>query len=124
MPKLAFPGGALIGDTAYAAPEMVDPKRVDRRADLYALGIILYEMLEGTVPFTADSPFRVLEMHQHTPLPARERLARRVPERAWSVVTRLCAKSPEERFPSAEALLVELNLLLRDFPELEGGDVF
>jgi hypothetical protein len=47
-----------------------------------------------------------------------------VPERAWSVVTRLCAKSPEERFPSAEALLVELNLLLRDFPMLEGGDVF
>jgi hypothetical protein len=114
----------FLGTPLYAAPEMVDPKRVDHRADLYALGIILYEMIEGTVPFTADSPFRVLEMHQHTPLPARERLARRVPERAWSLVTRLCAKSPEERFPSAEALLVELNLLLRDFPMLEGGDVF
>jgi len=51
---------------------MVDPKTVDHRADLYALGIILFEMLEGGVPFTADSPFRVIEMHMRQPLPTRE----------------------------------------------------
>jgi predicted Ser/Thr protein kinase len=114
----------FLGTPLYAAPEMVDPKRVDRRADLYALGIVLYEMIEGTVPFTADSPYRVLEMHQHAPLPPREALARPVPPQAWSVVTRLCEKAPEARYPSAQVLLVELNRLLRDFPELEGGNVF
>jgi hypothetical protein len=114
----------FLGTPLYAAPEMVDPKRVDQRADLYALGIILYEMLEGTVPFTADSPYRVIEMHQHAPLPSREALARQVPPQAWSVVSRLCEKSPEARYPSAQSLLVELNRLLRDFPELEGGNVF
>ncbi len=114
----------FLGTPLYAAPEMVDPKRADHRADLYALGIILFEVLEGTVPFTADSPYRILEMHQHAPLPPREKLTRRMPERVWAVVSRLCEKDPAARFPSAEALLVELNHLLHDFPEAEGSDVF
>ena len=114
----------FLGTPLYAAPEMVDPTRVDHRADLYSLGIILYEMLEGTVPFVADSPYRVLEMHLHAPLPSPERLARRVPEPVWAVVARLCGKSPEDRYPGAEALLVELNRLLHDFSTVEGGDVF
>jgi hypothetical protein len=114
----------FLGTPLYAAPEMVDPKRVDHRADLYALGIILYEMLEGTVPFSADSPYRILEMHQRAPLPTRETLPRRVPARVWSLVERLCEKNPAARYPGAEALLVELNRLLADFPDLDGGDVF
>jgi hypothetical protein len=110
----------FLGTPLYAAPEMVDPKSVDHRVDLYALGIILYEMLEGTVPFTADSPYRVLEMHLHSPLPGRNALARPVPEEVWAVITGLCEKDREKRTPSAERLLVELHRLLRDFSELEG----
>jgi serine/threonine protein kinase len=53
-----------------------------------------------------------------------EALAHLVPERVWAVVQRLCEKDPANRYPSAEALLVELNRLLRSFHELEGGDVF
>ncbi len=64
------------------------------------------------------------EMRAAGPLPMRERLGRRVPERVWSVVTRLCDKSPEALYPSGEALLGELNRLLHDFPEREGDDVF
>lgn len=102
----------FLGTPLYAAPEMVDPKHVDHRIDLYALGIILFEMLQGTVPFYADSPYRVLEMHLREPLPARRQLRRSVPEPVWSVVERLCAKDRDERFQSAQALLVELNRLL------------
>jgi eukaryotic-like serine/threonine-protein kinase len=54
----------FLGTPLYAAPEMVDPRHIDQRVDLCALGIILFEMLEGTTPFVADSPFRVLELHQ------------------------------------------------------------
>jgi predicted Ser/Thr protein kinase len=111
----------FLGTPLYAAPEMVDPKHVDHRVDLYALGIILFEMLEGTVPFVADSPYRVLEMHMNEPLPARERLSRPVAEPVWRVVARLCEKEPAARYPSAQALLVELNQLLRRLGELEGG---
>jgi serine/threonine-protein kinase len=110
----------FIGTPLYAAPEMVDPKHIDHRVDLYALGIILYEMLEGDVPFSADSPYRVLEMHQRAPLPRREALRHPVPPAVWAIVERLCEKDRERRFPTAEALLVELNRLLRDLPEMEG----
>jgi predicted Ser/Thr protein kinase len=107
----------FIGTPLYAAPEMVDPKTVDQRVDLYALGIILFEMLEGAAPFTADSPYRVLEMHLHDPLPRREDLAHPVPEPVWTVITRLCEKDRERRFANAEALLNELNRLLQTVPE-------
>jgi hypothetical protein len=110
----------FIGTPLYAAPEMVDPKNIDHRVDLYALGIILYEMLEGDVPFSADSPYRVLEMHQRAPLPRREALRHPVPPAVWAVVERLCEKDRERRFPTAEALLVEINRLLRDLPAMEG----
>ncbi len=102
----------FLGTPLYAAPEMVDPKHVDHRIDLYALGIILFEMLQGTVPFYADSPYRVLEMHLREPLPARHQLKRPIAEAVWAVVERLCAKDREERYRSAQALLVELNRLL------------
>ncbi len=115
----------FLGTPAYAAPEMVDPKAVDHRVDLYALGIIVYEMLEGAVPFTADSPYRVLEMHLRQPLPAREALPHPVPTPVWALVQRLCEKDPAARYPSAQALLVELNRLLQDFAGMvEGRDVF
>jgi hypothetical protein len=109
----------FLGTPLYAAPEMIEPKSIDHRVDLYSLGIILFEMLQGTVPFNADSPFKVLQMHQREPLPARDRLARPVPETVWRVVERLCAKSPADRYPTAEALLVELHALLRALPETE-----
>ncbi len=113
----------FLGTPLYAAPEMVDPKSVDHRADLYALGIILFEMLEGGVPFTADSPYRVLEMHMRQPLPDPEHLAHPIPPPVWAVIRRLCEKDPAARYPDAAPLLVELNRLLRDFPVQEGGNV-
>ncbi|NWF99505.1 MAG: serine/threonine protein kinase, partial [Thermoanaerobaculaceae bacterium] len=111
---------SFLGTPLYAAPEMVEAKRIDHRADLYALGIILFEMLEGTVPFTADSPYRVLKMHMEEPLPSGSALPRPVPPAVWQVVERLCAKDPNDRYPTAAALLVELNRLLQHFPRLEG----
>ncbi|HVN76141.1 MAG TPA: protein kinase [Thermoanaerobaculaceae bacterium] len=114
----------FLGTPLYAAPEMVDPKNVDHRADLYALGIILYELLEGGVPFTADSPYRVLEMHMRQPLPAREALPHPVPEPVWAIVQKLCEKDPAARYQHAEALLVELNRMLQNLPVSGAGDVF
>jgi hypothetical protein len=110
----------FLGTPLYAAPEMIEPRSIDHRVDLYSLGVIVFEMLQGTVPFSADSPFKVLQMHQREPLPPREALTRPVPEAVWNVVERLCAKSPADRYPSAEALLVELHALLRALPETEG----
>lgn len=104
----------FLGTPLYAAPEMVEPKSVDSRIDLYALGIILFEMLQGTVPFYADSPYRVLEMHLREPLPTRDQLRHPVPENVWAVVEKLCQKDREQRYQTAERLLVDLNRLLSE----------
>jgi len=102
----------FLGTPLYAAPEMVEPKSVDSRVDLYALGIVLFEMLQGTVPFVADSPYRVLEMHLRQPLPGSDQLGRPVPPEVWGVVEKLCEKDREKRYQTAESLLVDLNRIL------------
>ena len=61
--------GAAIGTPAYMAPEQAVGETVDGRTDLYALGVVLYEMIVGQVPFRADTPMAVLMAHVHDPLP-------------------------------------------------------
>ena len=109
----------FIGTPLYAAPEVAEARAIDARADLYSLGIVLFEMLQGVVPFTSESPLKVLEMQLRQALPARTELARPVPDAVWRVVCRLCEKDPAQRYPSAAPLLVELRQLLRRLGELE-----
>ena len=94
--------GVLVGTPNYMAPEQAMGDPVDVRADVYALGVILYEMLTGVVPFRADNPLAVL--HQHTSkMPALPSAI--APERAITadldeLVMRCLAKRPEDRFAS------------------------
>jgi len=101
----------FFGSPVYAAPELVDPRTIDRRVDLYSLGVLLYELLEGEPPFVHESIFKLLEMHQSAPLPAPSELPRALPPDLWQVVARLLAKDREERYGSAEVLLVDLHRL-------------
>jgi serine/threonine-protein kinase len=98
----------FLGSPLYAAPEAVDPRGVDARSDLYSLGVLLFELLTGGAPFVHESVFRVLEMHQRAPLPARDSLATTIPEPVWAVVARLLEKEPARRYGSAQQLLVDL----------------
>lgn len=102
----------FLGSPVYSAPEAVESRRVDRRSDLYSLGVLLFEMLEGKPPFVHESVFKLLELHQREPLPDPKSLQRPLPAPVWALITRLCAKEPEDRFPSAQALLVELGRII------------
>ncbi len=103
--------GVYIGTPFYSAPEAVGPRGTDPRSDLYSLGIILYQMLAGDVPFRSEDPVQLLLMHQRDPLPdLPAELA--VPQEAAGMVRRLAAKKPRERYESAEILLRELGQLL------------
>jgi serine/threonine protein kinase len=91
--------GMLTGTPQYMAPEQAVGGTVDHRCDIYALGVVAYQMLVGTVPFTADTPIAVLmkQISDPIPVPAPET----VPERMMHPVLKCLAKKPEDRWQSA-----------------------
>jgi serine/threonine-protein kinase len=102
----------FIGTPYYAAPEMIDSRAVGHHADLYSLGIMLYEMLLGEVPFTGTSPLAILLSHQSTPLPSHESLKHPVPREVYRLIEQLTQKKPEERMPDARSVRLALEMLL------------
>lgn len=111
----------FVGTPMYAAPELLqDPEHVDGRADLYSLGIVLFEMLEGRPPFAASSVIQVLEKHVAAPFPGPRELPRPLPPDVYELLRRCCAKKPDDRWPTAEALLVHLDRILLNLPEAGG----
>jgi len=106
---ITAPGFAL-GTPEYLAPEQAEAgKPVDYRADLYALGVVLFEMLTGRVPFTADRPEAVLHAHIFTPPPSPSRLNPAIPEAVSQVLLKALAKDPGERYQSGAALVAALR---------------
>ncbi len=108
-------GGGLIGTILYMAPEQAEGKTVDHHADLYSLGLILYEMFTGAPAFSGENPAAVLLQHiRETPRAPRE-LDATLPAPVNDAILRCLEKDPARRFPSASALLEALS---RRSPEL------
>ena len=111
--------GTLMGTPAYLAPEMALGHEVDFRVDQYALGVILYEMVTGELPFEASTIGQMLQHHISTKPPSLSKRCKGSTPSLDALVARLLSKSPEERFPTmrsvGEALEheVELRLLAR-----------
>jgi serine/threonine protein kinase len=108
--------GGLIGTPHYMSPEQAHGDQVDARADLYALGCILYEMLTGDPPFDG-SGFEVLLAHLGRPVPAPSEKVPTTPPSVDALVATMCAKKPDQRVPSADALVALIDGVL---DELEG----
>ena len=100
--------GLVLGTPAYMAPEQCVGAECDHRADLYALGCILFEMLVGYAPYSAAFTSDLLTAHVRQPIPNLARLVT-VPADVTRLVTTLLAKSPQDRLPNAVVVVTEID---------------
>ncbi|HKG36301.1 MAG TPA: protein kinase [Solirubrobacterales bacterium] len=104
--------GRVLGTTDYVAPEQAMGRVVDPRSDVYSLGVVLYEMLTGDVPFHADSQVGVAMKHVNEDLPDVQRRRPEVSAAVATVVERATAKDPEQRYQDVEAMIDDLQTAL------------
>jgi serine/threonine protein kinase len=109
-------GSAIIGTPAYMAPEQAQGDEVDGRADIYALGIILYEMLTGRQPYEADTPMAVAIKHITDPVPQIRTANPKLPEGMETIIQKAMAKNRNERFSSALEMTDALHGIARGDP--------
>jgi len=100
--------GTIFGTPHYMSPEQGHAEAIDERSDLYSLGVILFEMLTGAKPYTAENPMAIIYKHRKEAMP-------KLPAEIallQPVIEGLMAKQPVERFPSAGAAVVALESAL------------
>lgn len=100
---------STMGTPDYMSPEQVEGKRGEGRSDLYALGIILYEMLAGRVPFPGDNALSVLSQHVSAPVPLPRQFNPAIPEAVERIILKLLRKNPADRYQTASQVLADLN---------------
>jgi serine/threonine-protein kinase len=99
----------IVGTADYMAPEQVNAKPVDARTDVYALGVVLFQMLTGETPFRSTTIQGLLFQHVYTPPPPLHTINPYVPEILEQIVAKALAKAPEDRFQSAEEMAQALE---------------
>lgn len=99
----------VLGTPEYMAPEQALGKPLDNRVDIYALGLIFYEMITGRKPFTADTPMAVAMKHITEPLPEPKLFIPGLPEQVERTLKKALAKNPEDRYPDATVFCAALE---------------
>ena len=103
--------GLMIGTPHYISPEQAMGKKVDQRADIYSLGVVLYEMLTGQLLFAGDSPVSVLMKHLHDPVPSDWARQHGISPAVAGLVNCCLAKDPAKRYKNAEELIGDIDQL-------------
>jgi tetratricopeptide (TPR) repeat protein/TolB-like protein len=109
-------GNVMIGTPEYMSPEQVEGKEADPGTDLYSLGIILFEMLTGRLPFEGETPLSVAVKQKSEPPPDPRKLNPQIPEDLDRIILKCLEKSRETRYRSAEEILIDLARIAQSLP--------
>ena len=109
-------GNVMIGTPEYMSPEQVEGKEAGPGSDLYSLGIVLFEMLTGRLPFEGDTPLSVAVKQKSEPPPAPRTLNPQIPEDLDRIILKCLEKSREKRYRSAEEILIDLARVEQSLP--------
>ncbi len=101
--------GVIVGTADYMAPEQGRGAAVDARADLYAVGVVLYQMLSGRLPFKADTVTAMIFQHVYETPPPLHEVATDIPEALAAIIAKLLSKPPDARYPDVGALHADLR---------------
>jgi serine/threonine protein kinase len=113
--------GIILGTPDYMSPEQAKGHNLDRRTDLYSVGVVLFHMLSGRVPYAGKSSIKVLEKHVHESVPVLDEIVHELPEGLSDVVVRLMAKKPEDRFQTASDVSAALKGFIHDSSGINSG---
>jgi len=123
MPGATLTGSAIIGSPPYMSPEQIEGDiELDGRSDVYALGVILFEMLTGRLPYLTDSPTQAIMAHLLEPIPSLLELRPDLPQGIEDIVRRAMAKNREERFDTAGEMAIAFQAVL--YGEVNGVPLY
>jgi eukaryotic-like serine/threonine-protein kinase len=111
--------GAIVGTPEYMSPEQVEGKPSDPRADIYALGIILFEMVTGQVPFEGETPFSIANKQKSELPPVPKKLAPQIPEGLSRLILRCLEKDKAKRYQTADELITDIAAVEDALPTTE-----
>ncbi|HXU83058.1 MAG TPA: protein kinase, partial [Polyangia bacterium] len=106
--------GQLLGSPAYMAPELFEGKPLDVRTDVFSMGVMLYQMATGQLPFSGRNPHEVLKRIAEGRFPDPRTLNRLVADRLTRIIARALAKKPDDRYPTVDALVTDLRAYVTD----------
>ena len=105
---------SVLGSVHYLAPELVKGEKSSMKSDIYSLGIVMYELLRGDVPFKGDNPAQIALKHMKQEIPNVREYNPQIPQSVANIITKACAKDPKDRYDNAALMLKDLNVCLNN----------